>query len=121
MKAGKSTAKRLVVGVAGLLMASAGSTALASPASAGIPPTWEHKTSICQTVSFYSQNPAYNPGVSPTHALGGHKKFYFTTGPVVNGWMPVYSAGQEDWHTGWVRGECMTPGWGYPDDGYVIY
>lgn len=116
-----STLRRLAIGAAGLVAVFSASTVSASPAAADIPAAWEHKTSVCQTVSFYSQNPAYNSGISPTHALGGHKKFYFTTGPVVNGWMPVYSSGQESWHTGWVRIECMAAGWGYPDDGYVIY
>jgi hypothetical protein len=93
----------------------------AAPASADIPAAWTTKTSICASVSFYSQNPAYNPGVDPTHELGGHKRFYYTSGPIVNGWMPVYSAGQDEWHTGWARQECMADGWGYPADGYVIY
>lgn len=121
MRAMNVSIKRAAVGAAAVLAVSAGSAVSAAPAAADPPAAWQEKTSICQTVSFYGQNPAYNPGISPAHVLGGYKKFYFTTGPVVNGWMPVYSAGQEYWHTGWVRSECMAAGWGYPDTGYVVY
>jgi len=85
--------------------------AAAAPASADVPVAWTHKTSICQSVSFYSE----------THELDGHKRFYYTSGDIVSGWMPVYSLGQEEWHTGWVVASCMANGWGYPNDGSVKY
>ena len=121
MRAKQSAVRRILAGAAAFLAVSAASAVTAPPAAAAVPPEWQHKTNICQSVSFYGQNPAYNDGLTPIHALGGYKKFYFTTGPVVKGWMPVYSAGQEYWHTGWVRSECMAAGWGYPETGYIIY
>lgn len=87
----------------------------------GVPDAWEHRQNTCESLSFYSQNPAYNSGLTPTHMLGKYKRLYYTTGQIVNGWVPVYSAGQEDWHTGWVRQECLVNGWPYEQDGSVIY
>lgn len=110
-----ATGSAIVVTGAGALIATAG------PASADVPDKWEKRTNICQTLSFYSENPAYNDNLTPSHQVSGHKRFYWTSGPIEKGWTPVYSAGQSDWHTGWVRGECLAAGWDYPDDGHVDY
>lgn len=88
---------------------------------AEVPPSWQKRQNICQTLSFYGVNPAYNPGVLADHLLGTYKRLYYTTGQIVSGWVPVYSAGQEYWHTGWVRQECLVNGWPYPQSGSVIY
>lgn len=110
---------------AGLLTVAAATTALAlaqtSTASAAVPQAWTQKTNTCQSLSLYGQNPAYNGGLTPDHQVSGHKKLYYTSGEVVNGWTPVYSAGQEDWHTQWVRGECLVDGWPYADAGTVDF
>lgn len=89
-------------------------------AQRGAPDAWRRRQNKCDSLSFYSQNPGRNPGVQPTHVLGKYKRLYFTTGEVFRGWVPVYSAGQEHWHTGWVRGDCLVPGWPYPNEGRVI-
>lgn len=84
------------------------------------PPAWQHRQNICESLSFYSVNPAHNPGASPTHELCKYKRLYYTTGEITNGWVPVYSAGQEHWHTGWVRQECLVEGWPYSQEGCII-
>ena len=89
-------------------------------AQRGAPDAWRRRQNVCDSLSFYSQNPGRNPGVKPTHTLGKYKRLYFTTGEVFRGWVPVYSAGQEHWHTGWVRGDCLVQGWPYPNEGRVI-
>jgi hypothetical protein len=89
-------------------------------ASAQAPGRWEHRQNVCESLSFYSVNPAYNSRVKPTHTLGKYKRLYYTTGPIVKGWVPVYSVGQEHWHTGWVLGKCLVNGWPHPQDGKVI-
>lgn len=104
----------LITALAGLLLA----TSLG--ASAQAPRAWERRQNVCDSLSFYSVNPARNPRARPTHTLGKYKRLYYTTGEVVNGWVPVYSAGQEYWHTGWVRGQCLVRGWPYPNEGRVI-
>lgn len=89
-------------------------------AGAQAPPSWEHRQNVCDSLPFYSVNPAYNPRARPTHTLGRFKRLYYTTGEVVRGWVPVYSAGQEHWHTGWVPGRCLVRGWPYSSEGRVI-
>jgi hypothetical protein len=89
-------------------------------AGAQAPPPWEHRQNVCDSLPFYSVNPAYNPRAKPTHTLGKYKRLYYTTGPIVKGWVPVYSAGQEHWHTGWVQGQCLVRGWSHPQEGKVI-
>jgi hypothetical protein len=89
-------------------------------ASAQVPKRWEHRQNVCETLSFYSANPAHNPGAKPSHVLGKYKRLYYTTGEVVGGWVPVYSAGQEHWHTGWVQSQCLVRGWPYSQEGRVI-
>ena len=83
------------------------------------PPAWERRQSICDSASFYSVNPAHNPDPTPTCVLGKYKRLYYTTGPIENGWVPVYSAGQERLHTGWVRQECLVIGWPYAQEGSI--
>lgn len=84
------------------------------------PEAWKRRQNVCDTLSFYRVNPAYNGGARPTHKFSKYKRLFFTTGDVVRGWVPVYSAGQEYLHTGWVRGECLVPGWPYPYEGRVL-
>jgi len=109
--------KQIILGVT----AFAATAALSFDVQAEVPDAWEQRQNTCDSLSFYSQNPAHNPGVQPTHLLGKYKRLYYTTGQVVNGWVPVYSAGQEEWHTGWVRQECLVNGWPYDEAGSVIY
>jgi hypothetical protein len=104
----------LITTLAGLALA----TSLS--ASAQAPSRWEHRQNMCDLLPFYSVNPARNPGAKPTHTLGKYKRLYYTTGEVVNGWVPVYSAGQEYWHTGWVRSQCLVRGWPNNNEGRVI-
>jgi len=110
-----------IVGAGLTLAATVGSLSLAPGASADVPAAWEKRQNTCDTVSFYSQNPAFNDNLSPTHQLAGHKRFYYTTGPIEKGWVPVYSLGQNEWHTGWVRGECLVNGWPFSDSGRVVF
>lgn len=89
-------------------------------AQRGAPDAWRRRQNVCNSLSFYSVNPGRNPGAKPTHTLGKYKRLYFTTGEVFRGWIPVYSAGQEHWHTGWVQGGCLVHDWPYPYEGRVI-
>jgi hypothetical protein len=110
-----------IVGAGVGLAAMVASLSIMPKASADVPASWERRQNHCDTLSFYSQNPAFNDNLSPTHLLAGHKRLYYTTGPIEKGWVPVYSAGQEEWHTGWVRAECLVNGWPYSDGGQVVY
>jgi len=104
----------LITAMAGLLLA-------ASPsASADVPAKWERRQNMCETLSFYSENPGRNPRAQPTHTLGKYKRLYYTSGEIVRGWVPVYSAGQQYWHTGWVQGRCLVRGWPHDKEGRVI-
>jgi hypothetical protein len=89
-------------------------------AQGGAPDAWKRRQNVCDSLSFYSQNPAFNPRAKPTHTLGKYKRLYYTTGDIVKGWVPVYSAGQEHWHTGWVQGKCLVHGWPNSQEGKVI-
>jgi hypothetical protein len=106
----------LIATLAGLTLL----TSFGASAQRGAPAAWQHRQNVCDSLSFYSVNPARNSGARPTHTLGKYKRLYYTTGEIVNGWVPVYSAGQEHWHTGWVRGGCLVRGWPYPNEGKVI-
>lgn len=85
----------------------------------GVPEAWEHRQNKCDTLSFYRENPAFNPNASPQCVLGKYKRLYYTTGEIRNGWVPVYSAGQEYLHTGWVRQECLVNGWPWEQVGSI--
>lgn len=89
-------------------------------AQRGAPDEWRRRQNKCEALSFYRVNPAYNGGARPALKFSRYKRLYFTTGDVVRGWVPVYSAGQEYLHTGWVREECLVPGWPFPYEGRII-
>ncbi len=93
---------------------------LGATAQRGAPDAWKRRQNVCDSLSFYRVNPAYNSGAKPSHKFSKYKRLFFTTGDVVKGWVPVYSAGQEYLHTGWVRGDCLVHGWPYPYEGRVI-